>query len=70
MGDLVYDYLTLGTQGDFVPYFYSWLDYPSLIGRTSGVYSPPLDYGSEQHTPGFPVPSSLYVAEPPRPLYH
>ena len=69
MGDLVYNYLAQEMQGYFVQHFYDWPDHPPLIDDTSGMDGASLGYVSEQPTADFSIPSPLYVAKPPRPLY-
>ena len=69
MGDLVYNYLVQEMQGYSEPHFYEWLNHPMLTGDTSGMSSLLLGYVSEPPTLDFSIPSPLYVAKPPSPLY-
>lgn len=68
MGDLAYQYLTYGTQGDPVPQFSDWLGHPSTIDNIWSMGNPPLAYVVEQSIPDLVIPSTSYVAKPPKPL--
>lgn len=68
MGDLAYQYLTYETQGDPAPQFSDWFGHPSTIDNTWSMDNPPLAHVVEQSIPDLVMPSTPYVAKPPKSL--
>lgn len=64
MGNLAYDNLNNGMQGDPTTCFPDWLGYPLNHDDTWNTNGPSVDYVAEQPTQDFMMPSPSYVAKP------